>query len=95
MGFSRQEYWSGLPRPPPGDLPDPGIKPRSAALQADSLLGEASEVQSKVSGALTKITRHTKEQPVHEADQESTLTSGSAEKKAKQVLQLHSACVKS
>ena len=29
MGFSRQEYWSGLPRPPPGDLPDPGIKPLS------------------------------------------------------------------
>ena len=29
MGFSRQEYWSGLPRPPPGDLPDPGIKPAS------------------------------------------------------------------
>ena len=29
MGFSRQEYWSGLPFPPPGDLPDPGIKPMS------------------------------------------------------------------
>ena len=29
MGFSRQEYWSGLPCPPPGDLPDPGIKPKS------------------------------------------------------------------
>ena len=29
MGFSRQEYWSGFPFPPPGDLPDPGIKPRS------------------------------------------------------------------
>ena len=29
MGFSRQEYWSGLPRPPPGDLPDPGIEPVS------------------------------------------------------------------
>ena len=38
MGFSRQEYWSGLPCPPPGDLPDPGIQPRSSALQADSLL---------------------------------------------------------
>ena len=33
MGFSRQEYWSGLPFPSPGDLPDPGIKPRSLALQ--------------------------------------------------------------
>ena len=38
MGFSRQEYWSGLPFPSPGDLPDPGIKPRSPALQADALL---------------------------------------------------------
>ena len=37
MGFSRQEYWSGLPFPPPGDLPDPGIKPGSPVLQADSL----------------------------------------------------------
>ena len=36
MGFSRQECWSGLPFPSPGDLPDPGIESRSAALQADS-----------------------------------------------------------
>ena len=36
MGFSGQEYWSGLPFPPPGDLPDPGIKPWSPALQAES-----------------------------------------------------------
>ena len=39
MGFSRQEYWSGLPFPSPGD-PNPGIEPRSPALQADSLLIE-------------------------------------------------------
>ena len=37
MGFSRQEYWSGLPFPSPGDLPNPGIEPGSLALQADSL----------------------------------------------------------
>ena len=37
MGFPRQEYWSGLPFPSPGDLPNPGIEPRSPALQADSL----------------------------------------------------------
>ena len=37
MGFSRQEYWSGLPFPCPGDLPDPGIEPMSPALQTDSL----------------------------------------------------------
>ena len=36
MEFSRQEYWSGLPFSPPGDLPDPGIKPKAPALQADS-----------------------------------------------------------
>ena len=50
MGFSRQEYWSGLPFgqeywsglpfPSPGDLPDPGIEPRSPALEADALLSE-------------------------------------------------------
>ena len=40
MGFSRQEYWSGLPRPPPGDIPNPGIEPRSPALQVDSLPSE-------------------------------------------------------
>ena len=40
MGFSRQEYWSGLPFPSPGDLPDPGIEPRSPVLQADALTSE-------------------------------------------------------
>ena len=40
MGFSRQEYWSGLPWPSPGDLPNPGIKPGSPALQADALSSE-------------------------------------------------------
>ena len=38
MGFSRQEYWNGLPFPSPGDLPNLGIEPRSPPLQADSLL---------------------------------------------------------
>ena len=37
MGFSRQEYWSGLPFPFPGDLPDPGIEPGSLALEAGAL----------------------------------------------------------
>ena len=36
VGFSRQEYWNGLPFPPPGDLPNPGIKPVSPALGADA-----------------------------------------------------------
>ena len=37
LEFSRLEYWSGLPFPPPGDLPDPGIEPRSPALRVDCL----------------------------------------------------------
>ena len=43
MGFSRQEHWSGLPFPSPGDLPHPGIEPGSPALQADALLSESPE----------------------------------------------------
>ena len=42
MGFSRQEYWSGVLCPAPGDLPTSGIEPRSASLQVDSLLSEPS-----------------------------------------------------
>ena len=40
MGFSRQEYWSGLPIPSPGDIPNPGVEPLSLALKADSLSAE-------------------------------------------------------
>ena len=47
MGVSRQEYWSRLPFPSPGDLPDPGIKPRFPALQADSLPFEPLEKPRK------------------------------------------------
>ena len=43
MGFSRQEYWSGLPFPSPGDLPNLGIEPVSPTLQADTLLSESPE----------------------------------------------------
>ena len=56
MGFSRQEYWSGLPCPPPGDLPDPGIEPASSvapALQADSLL---LSLQGRLIGSGLEIT---------------------------------------
>ena len=41
MEFSRLEYWSGLPFPSPGDLPDSGIEPGSSAVQVDALLSEA------------------------------------------------------
>ena len=47
MGFSRQEYWSGLPFPSPGDLPDSGIEPRSPALQADVLPSKPSGKPNK------------------------------------------------
>ena len=47
MEFSRQEYWSGLPFPSPGDLPNPGIKPGSPAWQADALSSEP-DVKSKL-----------------------------------------------
>ena len=48
MGFSRQESWSGLPFPSPGDLPDPGIKPRSPAFQAAALTSEPPGKPQKV-----------------------------------------------
>ena len=53
MRFSRQEYWSGLPFPSPGDLPNPGMEPRSPALQADSSL---SELQGRSSSFLWYFT---------------------------------------
>ena len=48
MEFSRQEYWSGLAFPPPGDLPDPGIKPGSPSLQTYSLLTESPGMYVKI-----------------------------------------------
>ena len=44
MGFSRQDYWSGLPFPSPGDLPNPGIKPRSPTFQAGTLPSEPENI---------------------------------------------------
>ena len=62
MRFSGQEYWSGLPRPSPGDLPKPGMEPRSPTVQVDSLSSEspakpqemlaASEGEGKKKGSL-------------------------------------------
>ena len=48
MGFSRQENWSGLPFPSPGDLPNPGIKPGSAALEVDSLMTKLTGVSNNI-----------------------------------------------
>ena len=47
MGFSRQEYWNGLPFPSPGDFPDPEIKPGSPALEADALTSEPPMLHKK------------------------------------------------
>ena len=47
LGFSRQEYWSGLPFPSPGELPDPGIEPRSPTLEADVLTSEHDALLTK------------------------------------------------
>ena len=55
MEFSRQEYWSGLPFPSPGDLPNPGIEPGSPALQADSLPSEPPGGRSKRDGTYLYI----------------------------------------
>ena len=67
MGFSRQEPWSGWPCPPPGDLPDPGVEPRSPALQADSLLlshlgsaGDALTMSKRTTDLQTLWTEHIK-----------------------------------
>ena len=57
MEFSRQEYWSGLPFPSPGDLPDPGIEPGSPALQADALPSEPPG-KSTISNSLLIIKYH-------------------------------------
>ena len=48
MGFSRQEYWSGLPFPSPGDLPYPGIEPVSPALQTDTLPSEPPDLKKRM-----------------------------------------------
>ena len=48
MGFSRQEHWNGLPFPSPGDLPNPGIEPRSPALQAEALTSEPPEYNQRL-----------------------------------------------
>ena len=52
MGFSRQEYWSGLPFPSPGDLPKPGMEPRSPTLQAEALTSEPLRKPTNAEGSL-------------------------------------------
>ena len=55
VGFSRHEYWNGLPFPSPGDLPNPGIEPGSPALQADSLPTELREAQGTDNPLLSSV----------------------------------------
>ena len=55
MGFSRQEYWRGLPFPPPGNLPNPGIKPKSSAWQLDSSLLKEITPELSLEGLMLKL----------------------------------------
>ena len=55
VGFSRHEYWNGLPFPSPGDRPNPGIEPGSPALQADSLPTELREAQGTDNPLLSSV----------------------------------------
>ena len=63
-GFSREEYWSGLPCPPPGDLPNPETEPRSPALQADSLPSESPGKPDK-SQSTPQTLPHTRDGSAH------------------------------
>ena len=60
MGFSSQEYWSGLPLPSPGDLPNPGIEPRSPTLEADALTSEPPGKPYQVGFCLFLVLPHEK-----------------------------------
>ena len=60
MGFSRKEYWSGLPFSSPGDFPDPGIEPRSPALQADALTSEPPKWHQIISIRIIFCSSHNK-----------------------------------
>ena len=55
MGFSRQEYWSGLPFPSPGDLPNPGIDPGSPTFPADALTSKPPENEEELKSLLMKV----------------------------------------
>ena len=55
MGLSRQECWSGLPFPSPGDLPDPGLEPGSPALQADALPSEPPTIKNFICRVLQTV----------------------------------------
>ena len=63
-GFSRQEYWSGLPCPPPEGLPNPGIKPRSPALWVDSLPWATGEAQEPIRNTNAQAPRPTESETV-------------------------------
>ena len=79
MEFSRQEYWSAWPFPSPGDLPNPGIEPRSSALQVDSLLSEpAGKVLLRLFNVkiIWKSTRNIKGFPNNSVGKESTCNAG-------------------
>ena len=69
MEFSRPEYWSELPFPSPGDLSNPGIKPRSPAFQADSLPAEPPGKPMIVPSCIHL--KHGRNEPIYETERES------------------------
>ena len=72
-GFSRQDYWSGLPCPPPGDLPNLGAKPMSSILQADSLPTEPPG-KSNIKNTITEIFKYTRRNQQHIRSYKRTIT---------------------
>ena len=80
MGFSRQEYWSVLSFPSPGDLPNPGIKPGFPALQADFLPSEPPEKPRVKSTMLLNILQRTKQPPTAQSDPAENVSSAKGEK---------------
>ena len=63
MGFSRQEYWSGVPFSSPGELPDPGVEPGSPTLQADALPSEPPDFKGSIIQSLKNKTNKNPDSP--------------------------------
>ena len=79
MGFSRQEYWSGLPCPPPGDLHDPRMEPESSVspeLQVDSLPLSHQESPSKVLGGTNEVRKREKSERMEKEEEKEGKSGG-------------------
>ena len=88
MGFSRQEYWSGLPFPSPGDLPNPGIKPRSPALQAHSLPSESPGKPKKKPKKLKRTFKKREQQQDKKEEKQTSLAQQVKDRKSPEIKEL-------